>query len=237
MLTLTLGRVNTLTQNTIYALPTGEEVGIYSDVGLEVSNDEAFTTIGSISAGVTVGCSATFVRSTTGTALVNVKKGSGGSGSGGGSVTGNVNATITNTTFNVSSATVTNTSGNPVFTSESVPSSLVTFEFATTATTTDFALVTVGTTARIRLHNAQFLCDVDNSVKVTGRMGFGTANVPTTTGVVLTHPGMNPGTGVDRGGGWPNIIGVGALDEDLRVTFSTPTGGSVRAIITYSTTN
>lgn len=110
----------------------------------------------------------------------------------------------------------------------------VTIEAAFTAAQTDTALVTVAGGLKIVVTEVEFICANSNTVDVVVRMGFGAANTPTTTGVVLTHPGVPAGSGVVRGNG-SGILGVGADGEDLRITCGVPTSGSCRALITYFT--
>lgn len=111
---------------------------------------------------------------------------------------------------------------------------IVTLEAAYTAAQTDAAIVTIGAGLKIVVTEIEALCDNANTVNVACRVGFGTANTPTTTGVVLTHPGIAPGTGVVRGNG-SGILGVGADNEDLRITCGVPTTGSIRILVSYYT--
>ena len=111
---------------------------------------------------------------------------------------------------------------------------IVTLELAATAAQTDVAIVTAGAGTKIVTTEIEALCDNANTVDVGVRVGFGAANTPTTTGVVLTHPGIAPGSGVVRGAG-SGILGVGADGEDLRVTAETPTGGNLRILVSYHT--
>lgn len=111
---------------------------------------------------------------------------------------------------------------------------IITFEAAYTSAQTDTAIVTVSTGNKIVVTEIEALCDNANTVNVSCRVGFGTASTPTTTGVVLTHPGIAPGSGVVRGNGGA-IVGVGADNEDLRATISIPTGGSIRILVSYFT--
>ena len=111
---------------------------------------------------------------------------------------------------------------------------IVSLELAFTAAQTDVAIVTIGASLKIAVTQAQAVMDEANTVAVGFRLGFGTANTPTTTGVVLTHPGLVPGTGVSRGDGG-GILGVGADGEDLRFTAEVPTGGSGRVLVSYYT--
>lgn len=111
---------------------------------------------------------------------------------------------------------------------------VVTFEAAYTAAQTDAAIVTVAGGLKIVVTQIQATIDGATTVAVGLRVGFGTATTPTTTGVVLTHPGMVPGGGITRGDGG-GIVGVGADNEDLRITSTVPTTGSLRILVNYYT--
>lgn len=111
---------------------------------------------------------------------------------------------------------------------------IVTIEVATTGAQTDVAIVTVSTGTKIVVTQCQAITDNANTAFPQLRVGFGTANTPTTTGVVLTHPGLPAGGGVSRGDG-SGIIGIGADNEDLRYTCGAPTGGSLRILTSYFT--
>lgn len=111
---------------------------------------------------------------------------------------------------------------------------IVTLELAATGAQTDVAVVTVSAGTKIVVTQAQFITDNANTAFPQARLGFGTANTPTTTGVVLTHPGLPAGGGISRGDG-SGILGVGADNEDLRVTSGAPTGGSLRTLVSYYT--
>lgn len=111
----------------------------------------------------------------------------------------------------------------------------ITIELAMTAAQTDTAIVTVSAGTKIVVTQAAYLCANSNTVDVGVRIGFGATTTPTTTGVVLTHPGVAAGSGYNRGDG-SGTLGIGADGEDLRITSSVPTTGSCRALITYFTT-
>jgi len=111
---------------------------------------------------------------------------------------------------------------------------IVTFEAAYTAAQTDAAIVTIAGGLKIVVTEIEALCDNANTVDVGVRVGFGTTTTPTTTGVVLTHPGIAAGSGVIRGNG-SGIVGVGADGEDLRITCEAPTTGSIRILVSYYT--
>jgi len=111
---------------------------------------------------------------------------------------------------------------------------IVTLEAAYTAAQTDAAIVTVASGLKIVVTEIEALCDNANTVDVGVRVGFGATTTPTTTGVVLTHPGIAAGSGVARGNG-SGILGVGADGEDLRITSEVPTTGSLRILVSYYT--
>jgi hypothetical protein len=90
--------------------------------------------------------------------------------------------------------------------------------------------------AKYVITEAEALCDNANTVNTGVRLGFGTAvtGTPTTSGVVLSHPGIAPGSGVVRGTG-AGILGVGADGDSVMVTCTVPTGGSIRILTSYYT--
>ena len=99
---------------------------------------------------------------------------------------------------------------------------------------TNVAVVTQGSGGKIVVTQVQFTCDNANTVDVGFRVGFGAATTPTTTGVVASHPGVAPGSGISRGDG-SGILGIGADGEDLRITSEAATGGSARVLVSYYT--
>lgn len=111
---------------------------------------------------------------------------------------------------------------------------IITLEAEYTAAQTDTAVVTVGAGSKIVVTAAAALLDHAATVDVGFRLGFGAATTPTTTGVVLTHPGVAPGSGYNRGDG-SGILGVGADGSDLRITSEVPTTGSLRILVSYYT--
>lgn len=100
------------------------------------------------------------------------------------------------------------------------------------AAQTDTALVTVAGGSRAVVTGFLLTASNANTVNVSAVFGLGTTNTPTTTGVLGAHPGIAPGSGFGRGGG-SGIVGFGADGEDLRITMSAPTGGSVDVSCTY----
>lgn len=113
----------------------------------------------------------------------------------------------------------------------SIPA-VVTIEAAYTAAQTDTAIITVAAPNRIVVTRVLVACDNANTVDVGLRIGFGTINTPTTTGVVASHPGIPPGGGFNSGDG-SGVLGIGASDEDLRITSEVPTTGSLRVVVSY----
>lgn len=111
---------------------------------------------------------------------------------------------------------------------------IVTIEAAYTAAQTDTAIVTIATGLKIVVTSLLTRADNANTVDVGFRVGFGTANTPTTTGVVDSHPGVAAGSGTGVGDG-SGIVGIGADNEDLRITSEAPTTGSFRVVAKYYT--
>lgn len=111
---------------------------------------------------------------------------------------------------------------------------IITLEAEYTTAQTNAAIVTVSGSFKIVVTQIAALLDNATTVDVGFRVGFGGATTPTTTGVVLTHPGLAPGSGFSRGSG-DGILGIGALGEDLRITSEVPTTGALRILVSYYT--
>ena len=101
-----------------------------------------------------------------------------------------------------------------------------------TAAQADTAIVTVAADNKIVVTRCSAMCDNANSVDVQVRIGFATATTPTGAGVVLSHPGIAPGSGIVEGNG-SGMLGVGADNEDLRITSEVPTSGSLDIVTSY----
>lgn len=104
---------------------------------------------------------------------------------------------------------------------------------------TDVALVTVGAGSKIIV--TRYSVTVDSATTATGgvavRMGFGTANTPSNdanSGMLMAHSGIPAGGGIAEGDG-SGIIGMGADNEDLRLTCEDPTGGNIDIVVSYYT--
>lgn len=118
---------------------------------------------------------------------------------------------------------------------------IVSREYMATSAQTDDPIVSVSAGAKIVVTAIEAMVDNATSVDVGVRVGFGTANVPsepadgaTVDGVVLSHPGIAPGSGVVRGSG-AGILAVGGDDQDLRITCEAATDGKLRVLVTYYT--
>jgi hypothetical protein len=107
----------------------------------------------------------------------------------------------------------------------------------TTITTavTDAAIITVAAGTRIVVTAFTVTLDNASTVFPTVLIGFGTANTATTTGVIGAHGGVPAGGGFSRGDG-SGILGIGATDEDLRITTTgNATGNGLQLVVTYYT--
>lgn len=103
-----------------------------------------------------------------------------------------------------------------------------------TTAQTNTAIITVGGGLKIVVTKIAILADNANSVDVQARVGFAAATTPTGAGVVASHPGIAPGSGIIEGDG-SGILGVGADGEDLRITSEVPTSGSIDVVVSYYT--
>lgn len=112
---------------------------------------------------------------------------------------------------------------------------IITVRLQFTSAQTDVAIVTVSSGLKIVVTGFQVTLDNASTVFPSVRIGFGTANTPTTTGVIGAHGGVPAGGGFGRGDG-SGILGVGADGEDLRITtVGTATGNGVEVVVSYYT--
>lgn len=116
-------------------------------------------------------------------------------------------------------------------------------EYITTASQTDDAIMpAISTGTKYVIAGVTVTCNNANTVNVSVRIGFGTTTVPAqgasgadaVAKVILSHPGIAPGSGVLKGhaGG---IIGIGGDGEELRITCGAPTSGSLVVQVDYFT--
>lgn len=118
------------------------------------------------------------------------------------------------------------------------PVIVITREWVFTTAQTNVALLTAGATEKIMAVYAKATCANSNTGDVSIRVGFAAATLPATSdttgvsGVFMSHGGIGPGGGeVSSMGG--AILAIGELGEDLRITCSEATGGSLRLVVAY----
>jgi hypothetical protein len=104
-----------------------------------------------------------------------------------------------------------------------------------TTAVTDAAIITISTGSKIVVTRISATLDNASTVFPTLLVGFGTANTPTTTGVLIAHGGVPAGGGITVGDG-SGILGIGADNEDLRVTTTgNATGNGLQITVSYFT--
>lgn len=120
---------------------------------------------------------------------------------------------------------------------------IVSAEYYTTAAQTDDNILpTISAGTIYVIIGITVTASADNTVNTSVRIGFGTANVPSqgssgadaVSKVILSHPGIAPGSGIVKGNGG-GIIGIGGDGEELRITNSAPTSGSLIVQVDYFT--
>jgi len=107
----------------------------------------------------------------------------------------------------------------------------------TTITTavTNAAIITVSAGTKIVVTRISLTLDNASTVFPTVLIGFATATTPTTTGVLISHGGFPAGGGMTVGDG-SGILGIGADDEDLRITTTgNATGNGLQVCVSYYT--
>jgi hypothetical protein len=116
-------------------------------------------------------------------------------------------------------------------------------EWVFTAAQTDALLLTVGSTEKAIVTYVNATCANSNSVDVAVRIGFASGStLPSITnndltgnaGVFFSHGAIARGGGAVAGpAAHGGALAVGALGEDIRITCSAPTGGSLRIVMQY----
>lgn len=95
------------------------------------------------------------------------------------------------------------------------------------------AIVSVSAGSKIVVTQVQVTASNANTVSPSVVIGFGTSTTPTGAGVLAAHAGVPGGGGFSRGDG-SGILGIGADDEDVRITSDTPaSGGAIDVVISY----
>lgn len=101
---------------------------------------------------------------------------------------------------------------------------------------TNAAIISASAGTKIVVTWISVTADNANTGDVQVRVGFGTANTPAADAakLIIDHPGVASGGGMVLGNGG-GILGVGADDEDLRITCEDPAGGSISVVVGYYT--
>lgn len=116
----------------------------------------------------------------------------------------------------------------------------ITKEWVFTAAQTNLVLETFDANHRGVVTYAQATCSNSNTGDVSLRVGFAASALPTISndsatggaGVFMSHPGIAKGGGmVVANGGEP--ISSAAAGDDLMVTCSAASGGSIRLVVSY----
>lgn len=115
----------------------------------------------------------------------------------------------------------------------------VTYEWVFTAAQTDLSLLTVTAPLQGVCTYVDVSCANSNSVDVAVRIGFAATALTAVTnnsatgipGMVFSHGGIARGGGMVKANSGEAIT-VGASGDDLLLTCSAPTGGSLRIIAT-----
>jgi hypothetical protein len=104
-----------------------------------------------------------------------------------------------------------------------------------TTAVTDAAIITVGAGTKIVVTRLSVTLDSASTVFPSVAIGFGATTTPTTTGVLASHGGVPAGGGFTIGDG-SGILGVGADNDDLRVTTTgNATGNGLQITVSYYT--
>lgn len=99
---------------------------------------------------------------------------------------------------------------------------------------TDTAIVSASAGQIICVKNLDALISKATSVNVAVTIGFGAANTPSTTGVILKHGGFVAGSGEAKFFGSDGICSQSAGD-DLRITSDAATDGALDVTVVYKT--
>lgn len=111
---------------------------------------------------------------------------------------------------------------------------------ATGAATDDNIMATIAGGTKYGITKVTVTLDEATTVGVAVRIGFGTANVPAlgasladaVDDILLSHPGLVPGSGMSIGDG-SGLLGVGGDGAELRITCEAPTSGRLDVTVTW----
>lgn len=106
-----------------------------------------------------------------------------------------------------------------------------TLRYTTTGAGTDVSLVgAISAGTRVVVTLCKIITSGATTVQPSAIVGFGAANTPTTTGVIESHPGIVAGGGTCAVG-----MAIGGDGEEVRLTNSAPTTGSLEVLLRYFT--
>jgi len=120
---------------------------------------------------------------------------------------------------------------------------IISAEYNTTgAQTDDDMLGAIGAGTIVVVTGITVAASNANTVNTSVRIGFGTATIPASgasgatavSKVILSHPNIAAGSGIVKGNSG-GIVGIGGDGEELRITCSAPTTGSLYVQIDYFT--
>lgn len=108
----------------------------------------------------------------------------------------------------------------------------------TAAQTDDNVLPAIAAGQKYVVTRISAFLDEATTVGVAVRFGFGATVVPAlgasgadgVTGILISHPGLVPGSGYTIGDG-SGILGIGGDGEELRITNEVPTGGALHVSV------
>ncbi len=108
------------------------------------------------------------------------------------------------------------------------------------ATVTAASAISAGT--KYVITRVTITLDEATTVGTGVRLGFGASTVPAlgasgadgVAGILVYHPGLVPGSGMQLGDG-SGILGVGGDGEELRITCDAPTSGTLVVSVSYYT--
>ena len=113
--------------------------------------------------------------------------------------------------------------------------------YSTSVTTDDNVLPAISAGTKYVITCVSVMASAANTVNTSVRLCMGTAIVAqganqadATTNVILSHPGIAPGSGIVKGNG-AGIIGISGDGAELRIANSVPTGGSITVQVDYFT--
>lgn len=112
----------------------------------------------------------------------------------------------------------------------------------TAAQTDDGVLAAINSGTKYAITRITAMLDEAVTVGVAVRFGFGTSTIPAlgasgddgVADILVSHPGLVPGSGFTIGDG-SGVLGVSGDGAELRITCEAPTSGALHVSVTYFT--